>query len=264
LLPQPQRLRLRTLLWARWIAESINDFLPVAQIGGNLVRALLISRIGVAGATAGASVVVDLTTNFLAQLLFTVVGLCLLLFSFGGAPTTSVTLGIAIMTAALVGFFLVQRQGMFAFLARRIERMAWTPAWRALTSGAEGLDAVVRDLYRDRRAVVSATTWHFVSWLAGAVEIWVALHYLGHPLSLLAVVVMEALTEAVRTGAFLVPGAVGVQEGGYVIVGAWLGLTPDMALAVSLVKRVRELLLGVPGLVAWQLDAATGALRTSE
>jgi hypothetical protein len=68
---------------------------------------------------------------------------------------------------------------------------------------------------------------------------------------------MEAVTEAVRSAAFVVPGALGVQEGGYLVVGAWLGLGPDVALAVSLVKRVREVVLGVPGLLAWQLQSVT-------
>jgi hypothetical protein len=37
-----------------------------------------------------------------------------------------------------------------------------------------------------------------------------------------------------------------------VLFGALLGLPADLALAVSLAKRVRELALGLPGLAAWQ------------
>lgn len=261
LLPASPPIRIRTLLWARWIAESINDLLPVVQIGGNLVRAVLISRAGVPGTAAGGSVVVDVTTNFVAQLLFTVIGLCVLLLGFrSGAPTASVSLGIVIMGLTVVAFVIAQRQGMFGFLARRIERLAWSPEWRTLTPSAETMDTVVRDLYRDRRAITAATAWHLISWLAGAVEIWIALSFLHHPLSLLAVVLLEALTEAVRTAAFAVPGALGVQEGGYVLAGAWLGLPADVALAVSLAKRVREVLLGVPGLVVWQLHGTASVL----
>src|SRR6185369_15761806 len=141
-----------------------------------------------------------------------------------------------------------------AFLARRIEQLSWTPEWRTLSAGAASLDSVIDGMYRDRRAILVATIWHFTSWLAGGVEIWIALHFLGHPLPLLEVVMMEALTEAVRSAAFAVPGALGVQEGSYLVVGAWLGLAPEVALAVSLAKRVREVVMGLPGLVAWQLQ----------
>jgi putative membrane protein len=249
-------------LWARWIAESINDLLPVAQIGGNFVRAVLLSRVGVAGIVAGASVIVDVTTNFFAQLLFTSLGLALLLSGVrDGAPTASVGWGIALMGAAALGFLIAQRRGMFGFLARRIERLSWTSEWTTLGAGAATLDGVIDDLYHDRRAIASATVWHLLSWLIGAVEIWLALHFFDHPLPLLAVVMMEAVTEAVRSAAFVVPGALGVQEGGYLVVGAWLGLGPDVALAVSVVKRVREVVLGVPGLVAWQLQSVTSRPR---
>lgn len=254
--PSPQR-TLRMLLWARWIAESINDLLPVAQIGGNFVRAVLLKRAGIAGTIAGGSVIVDVTTNFFAQLLFTMLGLGLLLASVrGGAPTASVSVGIVIMGASALAFLIAQRRGMFAFLARRIERLSWTPEWGALSAGAATLDTIIDDLYRDRRAIAVATLWHLASWLIGAVEIWLALHFFDHPLPLLAVVMLEAVTEAVRSAAFAIPGALGVQEGGYVVAGAWLGLTPEVALAVSLAKRVREVVLGLPGLLAWQLQGA--------
>jgi putative membrane protein len=244
------------LLWARWIAESINDLLPVAQIGGNLVRAVLVSRSGVAGSIAGASVIVDVTTNLFAQIVFTALGLALLLGGVrAGAAIASVGWGVAFMGAGALGFLIAQRRGMFAFLARRIERLSWSSEWTTLTAGATTLDRGIDDLYRDRHAIASATIWHLASWLIGAIEIWLVLRFFGHPLPLLAVVMMEAVTEAVRSAVFIVPGALGVQEGGYLVVGTWLGLGPDVALAVSLVKRVREVVLGVPGLLAWQLQS---------
>jgi hypothetical protein len=56
----------------------------------------------------------------------------------------------------------------------------------------------------------------------------------------------------VRTSAFVVPNAVGVQEGAYILLGATFGLTPEMALALSLLKRARDIAIGVPTLAAWQ------------
>jgi hypothetical protein len=66
------------------------------------------------------------------------------------------------------------------------------------------------------------------------------------------VVVIESMLYAVRTVAFAIPNAVGIQEGAYVLIGASFGLTPEMALAISLVKRARDLVIGLPALGVWQ------------
>ena len=64
---------------------------------------------------------------------------------------------------------------------------------------------------------------------------------------------IESLIDAVRGAAFAVPGALGAQEGGLIVLCALFGIPPDQALALSLVKRVADLALGLPGLLAWQI-----------
>lgn len=78
------------------------------------------------------------------------------------------------------------------------------------------------------------------------------LYFLNLPFSVTDAFILESLNSGVRASAFLVPGALGAQEGGFVLFGALLGLPADIALVISLSKRVRELALGAPGLVAWQ------------
>jgi hypothetical protein len=72
------------------------------------------------------------------------------------------------------------------------------------------------------------------------------------PLAFSAVIVIESLLYAIRTVAFAIPNAVGVQEGAYIVLGAAFGLTPEMALALSLLKRARDLAIGLPTLGVWQ------------
>jgi hypothetical protein len=43
----------------------------------------------------------------------------------------------------------------------------------------------------------------------------------------------------------------GVQEGGFSVLGALFGIPPEVALALSFVKRVPDLAIGLPGLLAW-------------
>jgi uncharacterized membrane protein YbhN (UPF0104 family) len=129
--------------------------------------------------------------------------------------------------------------------------------WSSLLEGAGAMDAWIGRLYGRRRALVVSELWHVLSWVLGAGEIWLALRFLGHPVDWTTALIIESLGEAIRTVSFPIPGALGVQEGGFVLLGGLFGLTPGVSVALSLAKRVRELGLGVPGLVVWQLERAT-------
>lgn len=264
LVPHAGRPRIRTMVVARWVGEAVNGLLPVLQIGGNVAKASWIARRGVATADAGASVVVDVTMLVLSQVLFTLVGLGLLLVhvSTGELAATGVV-GLIVMGTLVTAFLVVQRVGVFVPLSRLASRIGGNQA-AALGTAAIALDARVRELYRERRALYAACGWHALSWLVGTGEVWLALFFLGHPVSLGTALMLESLGQAVRAGAFVIPSGLGVQEGGFLVLGRALGLAPETALALSLTKRVREVLLGIPGLVVWQLDLIARRLGTPE
>lgn len=253
-LPRDERPPLATYVYARWICFSVNSLLPVMQVGGNVVRAQILTHAGVSGARAAASVVVDMTTLVGSQILFALLGLVLLAAHLGAdTPAVPVVSGIAVMAALVVGFYWVQQRGLFATLGRGIERVVGGE-W--LAAGAAAIDDAVRALYARRGATAAATAWHFASWLAGGVEVWLALHLLGRPVSLETALLIESLGHAVRSAAFAIPGALGVQEAGYLALGRLVDLGPDTSLALSLAQRVRDLLLGVPGLIVWWMNVA--------
>lgn len=81
-----------------------------------------------------------------------------------------------------------------------------------------------------------------------------------HP-SIAEAFVIESLVMAARSAGFAVPGALGVQEGGLILVCGLFGVPPDMAIALSMLKRLRELVVGIPGLIAWQLSEGKRLLR---
>lgn len=253
LLPAASRPPAAAFVRARWIGESINDLLPVLQMGGNVVKAGLLMRRGVEVGLAGASVVVDVTLVVLSQILFTVLGLFLLAPRLGEAAYLVVLAGSTVMGLLLAGFYAAQRRGFFGFIIRMSRRILGGSDWTAAGQGAAAVDATVLRLYRDRRALIASGLWHAFSWVLGVGEVWFALRLLGHPADLGTALLFESLGQAIRTGAFAVPGALGVQEGGYALVGTVLGIDPPVAVALSLARRVRELILGLPGLAAWQL-----------
>ena len=262
LIPVGQQPRRRTLVRARWIGEAINDLLPVLQMGGNVIKAMLLVNRGVPVGRAGASVVVDVTLVVSSQIIFTLLGLALLAPVLGqGKPLLVVLVGSVILTLMLGGFYVAQRRGFFSFIVRVSRRILGGPEWTSVSHGASTIDAEVLQLYSDRRALLVSGSWHMLSWILGIAEVWVALHLLGQPVDIRTALLFESLGQAIRTGAFAVPGGLGVQEGGYVLVGSALGIDPGVALGLSLARRVRELLLGLPGLAVWQASAIKRVLR---
>ncbi|HKL53589.1 MAG TPA: lysylphosphatidylglycerol synthase domain-containing protein [Wenzhouxiangellaceae bacterium] len=254
-----------TAIWTRWLQESVNNLLPVMQIGGNLVKVRALMRRGISTDLAGASVVIDVTLTVSTQILFTLLGLMLLLWHLGsGDIAGSVLAGAAVMTLAIAGFYQVQKRGLFSMLTALLKRISKRPDWQALAGGAQAMDKMIAALYSHRRALYQSAALHLLAWFVGIGEVWLALYFLGTPVGLVEAALLESLGRALRTAAFAIPGAVGVQEGGFIVFGALLGLPAGAALALALAKRVRELLLGLPGLLAWQIEsgrATLGSLR---
>jgi putative membrane protein len=256
LLDGPTQPSVWTMVRARWIGEAINGLLPVLQLGGNVVKADLVARAGVPGAKAAASVVVDVTLVVTSQVCFTLLGLVLFAAHLGGDrlwPTAAA--GALVMSLALGGFYAIQRGGAFERLARAIEHLG-RGQWTSLVASGSAIDRAIVELYGERRTILASWTWHLASWLVGVGEVWLALRCLGHPVGLADAALLESLGQAVRAAAFAIPGALGIQEGGFLALGGALGIPPTTALALSIVKRVREIVLGIPGLVVWQLGMA--------
>jgi putative membrane protein len=263
LLEPGRRPGMAAMLRARWMGESINTLLPVLQVGGNVAKAQIVAARGVPVPQAGASVVVDVMMMVSTQVVFTLLGAALLVAVVGGQQVVGGALvGAGVMALLVGGFYAAQSRGMFGFLARRIGGMFGADRAGGLAANAAALDGAIRALYGRPRAIATGAAWHLGSWVVGAGEVWLALYFLGHPVGFERALLLESLGQAVRTAAFVVPGALGVQEGGYLVLGTVLGLTPETSLALSLAKRVREVALGVPGLIAWQAEAATALFRS--
>jgi hypothetical protein len=119
----------------------------------------------------------------------------------------------------------------------------------------------VRRIYSRRAHFWEGMAWRFAARVVAAGEVWLAFQFLGHPIGIFDAIIVESIGQAVRAAAFVVPAALGVQEGGYMLLAAGIGLTPELGLALSLCKRVRELVIGVGGLLAWKLWEGRNLLR---
>lgn len=249
---------LRTFIALRWVREGVNNLLPVAQIGGEFVAVRLLRRRGVPLVRAVAATVVDLTMEMATQIAFTFLGLGLfLLLVGGGSVVRAVGGGLAVAGAAATGFVAAQNLGLASLIERGLARLGAATGWAGFDE-VEGLHQAITGLYRSPRQLLRAAWWHSLSWLLGGVEVCLALHVLGRNIGIGAGLVIESLGQALKAAGFAVPGALGVQEGGLVVVCGLFGLSPEIAIALSLVKRLREVAFGVPALLAWHRIEAAG------
>jgi len=250
------------LFWARWIGQSVNNLLPAARVGGDFLRAWLACRkTAIPGAIAGASVIVDLTATIAAQVVFTLLGVVLLVER--GADHDSIeatTIGAGILLAMLASFLVAQRLGVFVLFEKLTNAFLLRFGWSAAFSGSDSLQARIEEIYRRRGSLLACALWHGTAWIVGTLEVWAALWLLDNPVTFGDALIIESLMQAVRSAAFLMPGALGAQEGALILLGGLIGLGPEVALALSLLLRIRELLVGLPGLLAWHMDALYGRL----
>ena len=252
-LPASSAPGLRTMFRLRWIREAVNALLPVAQIGGEFVGARLLALRHVPLSAAGASVTVDLSLEMISQVIFTLFGIGLLMIRPHDEQIVQWILGVtAAATAVVIAFMLTQRFGLFRLIERGsiwFARLTGWSIWRQLG----GLHEAIVALYREPRRLCIACGHHLISWLLGGVEVLLALRVLGIDVDLREGLIIESLGQALRAAGFAIPGSLGVQEAGYILVCGLVGVPPQAAVELSLVKRIREIVLGVPGLIVWQI-----------
>ncbi len=248
----PPRPSLLDFMLLRWVREGVNNLLPVAQVGGEFAVVRLLRRRGVTLVRATAGTVCDLTMEMLTQILFTLSGLLLLLHLSGRSHVTDEVVG-GLGAALLVGAVFLGGQwlGLAHLLEAGLMKLASRFGWRGMGE-IQGLHATLLSLYKQPGNVAAAALHQSVSWLLGAVEVCLALHFLGHDRSFGTGLVIESLGQAVKAAGFVVPGALGVSEGGFVVVGSLFGLPPAVSIALALIKRLREIAFGLPALAAWQ------------
>jgi len=246
-----RRVGLEYVWWATTVRDAVDRLLPVASVGGSVVGVRLLRWRGVSGATAGATIVVEILLTLVALYLFTALGL-VLLAEYGGEGHQYHRVLLVFLLSLPVPAVMLALFKNGAFLKRVQALLHGWVGEGAISRATESLDHAVRALLHRPQALVFAGVLQFAALVSGAFEIWFALWLFKHPVSAGAAVMLESMTQAIRHIAFIVPAGLGVQEAGLVVFGHVVGISGEMALAVGMVKRMRELAWGVPTLVSWQ------------
>ncbi len=233
------------LFWVATVREAVDRLLPVASVGGGVIGVRLLRWRGLPVAPVGASIIVEILLTLFAIYLFFVVGV-LLLFQGGESLHEHSRLLLALLASLPVplGTAWLLRYGT-RFLIGLVGE-------NSLSEGVALLDRAIRATLTRHRALLVTGFLQFVGLLSGSFEIWFVLRLFRHPVDWRAAIVGESLTQAARHLAFVIPAGLGVQETALVVFGRAFGIDAELALAVSMAKRVREILLGVASLLSWQ------------
>jgi len=254
---------MRDALLARWVGESANSLMPAGQLGGPVLMTRRLASNGMALSEAAAAITVSTTLQTFAQIAFALLGVASL-----GAQASHISphalrvsslIASGLLAVQVGGFYWMQRRGLFSKLMRAARRFAGKRDWSEWMSQAESIDRAVQVTYGRSGPVAASFLLSLVGWLVGTGEVYLILQLVHHPVGWLDALMLESLGQAIRGAAFAIPGALGVQEGGYLLLAPLAGLPPDAALALSLAKRARELLLGVPGLLYLHVSSRAGA-----
>jgi putative membrane protein len=238
--------------WGRMVRDATGEFLPFSQVGGYVLGARVITLGGVNVADAAASTLGDITTEFLAQLVFIGIGLSILAHKVPSSGLlVPVAIGLSVAVVMGVGLVLVQRGAgakMFRGIAARVAGLSGEGAAETI----DRLQASLDIMYGERDRLAWSAFLHLVCWFGTATASYIGFHALGVPLSFTDAICIESMLHAIMALAFFVPGRVGIQEAAYTLLGGIFGIPPDVALSLSLMRRARDFVIAVPVLVVWQ------------
>lgn len=252
----------RSLTKLTWIGLSVNWLLPVALVGGELVRFRLALRRVARAESLAASLVGDKTIQVATQALYALLGLSVLA-SAGERIAGDVqdAAGFVLFCAAVYLFYRLQRSGMFAGAVRRLQELVQSREDLALKAGR--VDTAVDEMYGRVARWWGAVAWRMAFRLLMAIEIALALWWMGQPLVTVKVLALESIAQASRAAALVIPAAIGAQETAIVAAGLVLGYPAEALIGVAVAKRARELVIGGAGLIDWQIHEARTLLRNS-
>jgi putative membrane protein len=242
---------LAVFVWGRMVRDSAASCLPFSPVGGFVIGARAVTLHGVSWPIAAISTIVDLTAEFAAEIIFALGGLLILLGrTTDEAVMRPAQIGIGIALVATVAVLRLQKgiAPLFVKLGKRL-----LGQW---FGGAEpaGISAVeLTAMYGDSTRLALCTAVHVLGWFGKGLGNWIAFRLLGSDLDLMGALAIEGLLHIVMATAVLIPGYAGVQEAGYVGLGAVFGVPPEIALGVSLLRRARDIAIGIPILIVWQL-----------
>lgn len=232
----------------RTAGEVVNMTTPTAYVGGEPLKAYLLKRHNVPMVEGLASVVIAKTTMTVAEVLFILLGLALGLWLLGGNDSSGQTVAAALLSVGLLAFgtaafVFVQRRGIFTWILETLRTIGFRIGFlEAREDKLRELDRTILGFYTHHRpAFYASTGLFFLGWLAEALEVYVIIAYLGGPALALSAISIGALSVFIKGGTFFIPGSLGAQDGGNLLLLKVFGYSDVTGITFALLRRFREL-----------------------
>lgn len=245
----PTRVPFVSVMAARLAGDAVNYLTPTASIGGEFIRVRMLGP-WLAANDAAASVAVARLAQTVGLIFFLALGLWWVLPEVPLAPKVrrGLAVGLGVFAVLVTVAVLVQRRGMFGAAIRLAKRLR-LPIPASLEPAVARLDERIAETHRGGSARFLLSAGAFcVGFAAGTIEVYLALWLLDLPVSVHTALAIEVLSVAFDTLVFFVPGGIGTQEAGKVLVFSLLGLPPAKGLALGILVRFRELSWALFGL----------------
>ena len=246
--PSAQDIPFWRILAIRTAGEVVNMTTPTAYVGGEPLKAYLLKKHDVPMVEGLASVIIAKTTMTIAEVLFILLGIALGVWLLGGNDSSGQTVAAALLSVGLLAFgtaafVFVQRQGLFTWLLEFLRKVGLKIAYlEAREEQLRSLDRTILDFYRQKRPVFYASTGlFFLGWMAEALEVYVIISYLGGPAMALSAISIGALSVFIKGGTFFIPGSLGAQDGGNLLLLRAFGYSDVTGITFALLRRFREL-----------------------
>jgi len=230
---------------ARQAGEAINYTTPSAYIGGEPVKAIVLKkRYGVNIIDGLSSVVIAKTTLFLSKVVFLLVGVVLALrfLRLESLVATGILWTFIGVFGLFVTFVLLQRKGLFMLGLKIARKFRLSDMFEDKQAHLEEIDRTIGNFYlKERVRLLGSFFFHLLGWMAGAIEVYLILYLMGVRVDWIRAFVIEVFLKTANSAFFFVPAAIGVQEGaGYAVLAA-LGIGGEIGVALSIIKRIREI-----------------------
>jgi len=244
------------LLAIRSAGEVVNMTTPTAYVGGEPLKAYLLKQHGVPIVEGLASVVTAKTTMTIAQIGFILIGMATSFWLLGtggsrGQTAMATAVSVGLLAFGVGGFVLIQRRGIFASLLWVLRKIGL--AIKPLDSREEKLlelDRTIAAFYSQNRAgFLLSILLFFLGWLAETVEVFMMLLVLGEPVTIMTAIAIGALSVFIKGGAFFIPGSLGAQDAGNLLLVTTFGYGEVTGVTFALLRRFRELVWITVGLV---------------
>ena len=235
------------VLAIRTAGEVVNMTTPTAYVGGEPLKAYLLQKHRVPMVEGLASVVIAKTTMTIAQVLFIVLGIALGFWILGsngssGRIVAAGLLSVGLLLFGTAAFVLVQRRGLFMWILERLRSLGVRVGFlESREPRLKELDDTILNFYDGNQSTFYASTsLYFLGWLAEALEVFVIIYYLGGPSSPLSAVSIGAMSVFIKGGTFFIPGSLGAQDAGNLLLLEAFGYSDVTGITFALLRRFRE------------------------